>query len=191
MGNRRHTKAVILIGYRGSGKTSVGERLAAHLGRPFFDTDALVEKRARLSIDAIVSTMGWTPFRKLEKQVIESVSGKSNRVIATGGGAVMDPANVGFLKRNGRIFWLKADAQTLRQRMEKDQVAGKDRPSLTGIDPLKEIQALLSQREPVYQRICDVMIETEGYSVWDVTKRILNILEDAPQGRNHGGKHFR
>lgn len=185
------TKAIILIGYRGSGKTSVGKRLAAQLGRPFFDTDALVEEQARLSIDAIVSTMGWSPFRKLEKQVIESLSGKSNCVIATGGGAVMDHDNVGFLKRNGRIFWLKAEAQTLRQRMEKDRGAGKDRPSLTGKDSLKEIQAVLSQREPVYQAICDFMIETAGYSVWDVAKKILNVLDDTPQRRDHGGKHFR
>ena len=169
----------------------MGERLAAELGRPFFDTDALVEKQARMSIDAIVSRMGWTHFRELEKQVIESVSGKSNRVIATGGGAVMDPDNVGYLKRNGWIFWLKAEAQVLRQRIEKDQGAGKNRPSLTGKDPLKEIQAVLVQRDPVYQQICDFTIDTEEYSVRDVAMRILNGLGDARQGRYHGGKHFR
>ena len=169
----------------------MGQRLAAELGRPFFDTDALVEKQARMSIDAIVSRMGWTHFRKLEKQVIESVSGKSNRVIATGGGAVIDPDNVVYLKRNGWIFWLKADAQILRQRIEKDQGAGKNRPSLTGKDPLKEIQAVLVQRDPVYQQICDFMIDTEEYSVRDVAMRILNGLGDARQGRDYGGKHFR
>jgi shikimate kinase len=187
LGNKIHSKAIILIGYRGSGKTSVGERVAAELDRPFFDTDALVEKQARMPIEAIVSKMGWTHFREREKQVIESVSGKPNRVIATGGGAVMDPANVVYLKRNGWIFWLRAEAQILRQRIAKDQDAGKDRPSLTGTDPLKEIQAVLAQRDPVYQQICDFVIDTEGYSVRDVAVRILNGLGDARQGRNHGG----
>jgi shikimate kinase len=178
LGNRLHNKAIILIGYRGSGKTSVGKRLSAELGRPFFDTDALVEKQARMSIDVIVSRMGWSHFRELEKQVIESVTGKSNRIIATGGGAVMDPTNVGYLKRNGWIFWLKAEAQILRQRIEKDQGAGTVRPSLTGQDPLKEIQAVLVQRHPVYQQVCDFMIDTEGYSVRDVAMRILNSFGD-------------
>lgn len=161
------------------------------LGRPFYDTDTLVEKRARKSIHAIVSSMGWPHFRDLEKQVIASLSGKPDCVIATGGGAIMDPANVGYLKRKGWIFWLRADAQTLRQRVKTDQCAGKDRPSLTGKDPLKEIQAVLLQREPVYQKICDVVIDTEGSTIWNVVMRILQVLGGGQEGRNHGGKHFR
>ena len=186
-----NSKTIILIGYRGSGKTSVGKDVAAKLRRPFFDTDALVEKQAGMPIDIIVSQMGWAPFRELEKQVIASVSGKPNHVIATGGGAVMDPANVDNLKRSGWIFWLKAGARTLRQRMEKDQGAGKGRPSLTGRDPLKEVQALLKQREPVYRKICDFVLDTEGCSVRDVADSILGLLRDAVKGRDHGRKHFR
>jgi len=191
LGNMCNSKAVILIGYRGSGKTSVGQRLASELGRPFFDTDALVEKQAGMPIDAIVSQMGWAHFRELEKQVIASVSGKPNRVVATGGGAVMDPANVGCLKRNGWIVWLKAGARILRQRIEKDQGEGMSRPSLTGEDPLKEIQAVLEQREPVYQKICDFVLDTDGSAVLDVAESILDVLRDGPQGRDHGRKHFR
>ena len=130
---------IVLIGYRCSGKTTAGKALARQLRRGFLDTDALIERRAGCSIEEIVSKEGWDHFRKLEKRVVRETSSLDHKVIATGGGAVVDEENVKNLKRNGWIVWLDGTPEVLRKRMVQEERSGRGRPSLTGLDPLEEI----------------------------------------------------
>jgi shikimate kinase len=177
---------VVLIGYRCSGKTSVGQILSQRLKRNFVDTDVLIEGHTRCSIEEIVSRHGWAGFRDMERTVIEEVSGKDNLIIAPGGGAVMDRRNVRDLKRNGWIVWLRGSLEDLLGRMNEEMEAGKIRPSLTGTDPREEIAPLLRIREPVYGAVADMTVETSGLEVREVAERIQRALRKHSERMSHG-----
>ena len=170
---------IVLIGYRCSGKTAVGKILARELGRDFQDTDALIEENTGSSIETIISEDGWDHFRNIERRQIERVSKKDNLVISTGGGVVMDKENVKNLKRNGWLVWLNGKADILKERMEREQISGKFRPSLTGTDPLDEIKQALSVRIPLYQKTADLVVNTSALSLQEVA---ASIIKDIPQG---------
>jgi shikimate kinase len=155
-----NNRNIVLVGYRCSGKTSVGKHLALELGRKFFDTDAWIEKKAECSIETIVSRHGWECFRRIEKELIRDLSRGIELVIATGGGVVMDEENVVNLKRRGFIVWLNVKAELLKKRMVRDQRSGKFRPPLTGSDPLEEIMRVLSFRAPYYEKASDLIVDT-------------------------------
>jgi shikimate kinase len=167
---------IVLIGYRCSGKTAVGEILAHELRMDFFDTDALIEERARCSIEALVSTRGWDHFREIEKGLVQDLSTGDNLVIATGGGVVMDEGNVKDLKKNSLIVWLNGRPDVLKDRMDKDQRSGKSRPSLTGSDPLEEIEQVLSIRNPLYKQAGDLILDTSELSISEAAALIMNNL---------------
>ena len=122
---------IVFIGYRGSGKSTVGRRLAARMRRRFVDTDDLIESKEG-QIRDIVKSHGWDYFRAVEKRIIEEISKEDKLVIALGGGAVLDIDNVRVLKKNGFIIWLKADQQTLLKRIDEDPETNTRRPTLTG-----------------------------------------------------------
>jgi shikimate kinase len=164
---------VVLIGYRCSGKTEVGLSLAKKMNRSFLDTDVLIEERCGSPIEAMVASKGWGFFRECERLVVAELSHTSPLVIATGGGVVLDGDNVTNLNRNGWLVWLKAPAKVLRERMAGDRRQGKDRPSLTDQDPLGEIEAVLKQREPIYQKASDWAVDTAGRSIAEITDLIL------------------
>jgi shikimate kinase len=165
---------VVLIGYRCSGKTEVGQSLAEKMNRPFLDTDVLIEQRSGSTIEAMVAAGGWDRFRDCERLVVAEVSQKSPLVIATGGGVVLDGDNVRNLKRKGWLVWLKAPANVLRDRMSRDRYRGKGRPSLTDAGPLDEIEAVLKQREPLYEKASDWAVDTAELSIVEVTSWILD-----------------
>jgi shikimate kinase len=169
---------IVLVGYRCSGKTVVGRILARELGRAFLDTDALIEERSGRSIETMISTKGWDQFRVTEKRLVEEVSRRNNLVIATGGGIVMDEENVKNLKQNGWVVWLKGKPEVLRERMAKEQGAGRTRPSLTGADPLEEIKEVLSIRKPFYERAGDLVVDTSSLSIGDAATLIINNLPE-------------
>src|SRR5262245_58779971 len=104
---------IVLIGYRGTGKSSVGKVLAARLGIALVSTDAEIAKRAGQSIPDIVAQHGWEHFRDLESEVCRDLAGADQLVLDTGGGAILRPENVEMLKRNGRLFWLTASVRTI------------------------------------------------------------------------------
>ena len=166
-------KNIVLIGYRCSGKTSVGNIVAKRLARSFLDTDAMIEDRADLTIEEIISRNGWERFRDIERKVIREVSGREGLVIATGGGVVTDEENVLNLKKTGFIVWLKGDVGVLKTRMEKDDETGKKRPSLTGADPMEEIRKVLDVRNPLYRKAGDLAIDTTALSIQQVAEMIL------------------
>ncbi len=164
---------IVLIGYRCSGKTSSGKALAEKMKRDLKDIDTVIEERTGRPIGELVAEKGWGYFRSLEKDVVREVSGMDNLIIAAGGGVVMDGENVGNLKRNGFVIWLKADVKTLEERMKKEQEAGAARPSLTGKDPVEEVRGVLDLRNPLYEGAADVVIETDGIPLETVAEEII------------------
>jgi shikimate kinase len=172
---------IVLIGYRCSGKTAVGQILANKLRRDFVDTDILIEEYAGCSIETMISRSGWHHFREIEKKLIKAVTAKNNQVIATGGGAVMDAGNVKCLKRNAWIVWLNGTPEVFAQRMAKDQAEGKARPSLTGADAIKEIAEVLADRRSFYEQTGNFQIDTSTLSIREAVNLIVrNLPEKAP-----------
>ncbi|MDE3117470.1 MAG: shikimate kinase [Nitrospirota bacterium] len=161
---------IVLIGYRGTGKSSVGKVLAERLGRRLISTDAEVVRRAGLSIPEIVKQSGWDHFRDLESEVCQDLAGQDGLIIDTGGGAVLRPQNVARLKTNGTLFWLTADVATIAARIGGDS----QRPSLTGSKSfLEEIDDVLRERTPIYAAAADHVVATDGRSLADVVATIL------------------
>jgi shikimate kinase len=164
---------VVLIGYRGTGKSTVGKAVAARLGRRIVSTDKEIVRRARLPIPAIVAAHGWDYFRDLESTVCRELAGQDNLVIDTGGGAILREANVEVFKRNGRLIWLTASVETIAARIGGDT----QRPSLTGIKShVDEIRDVLSERTPKYQAAADVTIATDGRSIEELASTIVQFF---------------
>lgn len=166
---------IVLIGYRGTGKSAVGRLLADRLDLDFYDTDELVEKRGGQSIQEMVAAKSWEFFREREKDVIRELSGIDAAVIATGGGAVLDPENIILLKRKGRLIWLDADAQTVIVRMQADTNNEQRRPSLTGSEPADETVAVMAARAPLYRVAADLCVDTSGKSLDEIVDEICSI----------------
>ena len=161
---------IVLIGYRGVGKSAVGRVLAQRLRRQLVSTDAEVVKRAGLSIPKIVEQQGWEHFRDLESAVCLDLAGRDDLIIDTGGGAILRPQNVEVLKQNGRFWWLTAGVETIGRRIGHDS----QRPSLTGARSfVDEIAEVLAERLPKYQAAADWTIATEDLTVNQVVERIL------------------
>ncbi|WP_342770477.1 MULTISPECIES: shikimate dehydrogenase [unclassified Methanoculleus] len=145
---------VVLTGFRGTGKTSVGRVLADRLGLPLYDTDALVERRAGMPVREVFRRHGEAHFRALEREVIASLR-TAEGVISTGGGAVLDPANVADLRWHGTVFLLAAAPEVCHRR-----IAGSDRPGLTDLPPAEEVRTLLARRKDAYLGAADACIDT-------------------------------
>jgi shikimate kinase len=177
---------IVLIGYRGTGKTVVGKRIADRLARPFFDSDPLVEERGRMTIAQMVENQGWPFFRKLEKAVIEELSEKTSSVIATGGGAVMDEDNAARLKQTGALVLLEADPEVLLQRIFADEASAGKRPPLSDGNDYEELQTLLAERTPVYRKLAQLSVNTTDLSPDDVAARIVNNLKNLGLQTNEG-----
>jgi shikimate kinase len=139
---------LVLVGLMASGKTTVGRVLAQTLARPFIDTDAAVVAAAGKPISAIFAEEGEAGFRAREAAAIAEVAARSDVVIATGGGAVLNPANREVLRRTGLVFWLDVPPAELFARAGRDGV--QQRPLLAGDDPLGRLTALAESRAPVY-----------------------------------------
>lgn len=161
---------VVLIGYRGTGKSTVAKVLAARLGRAVVSTDAEIVKRAAQSVPDIVAQHGWDHFRNLETDVCRDVAGRDGLVIDTGGGAILRPQNAEALKKTGRLFWLRASVDTIASRIGGDT----QRPSLTGTKSfIEEIQDVLSERTPQYEAAADHVIDTDRRTIDHIVDDIL------------------
>ncbi len=169
---------IILIGYRGSGKSTVGRRLAARLKLRFVDTDDLIEEHQGIPISEIVKSHGWGHFRKLENSTIEEISKEDGLIIAPGGGSVLDTDNIKALRKNGFIIWLKADKPTLLKRINQDPGTNTRRPTLTGKGASEEIKEVMSLREPIYERVSEIQIDTSVIDVETVVERLSAIVDE-------------
>jgi shikimate kinase len=177
---------IVLIGYRCSGKTTVGRLLANRTGKVFRDTDRMVEESTGTSIEDLVASGGWKPFRALEKQAVQAVSAQDNQVIAVGGGAILDEENVRNLVQGAFVVWLDGIPEVLRGRMEREQRLGKIRPSLTGEDPLKEIQMVLEIRRPLYEKVSAWRVDTSALGPAETATIIIEALSEKEEMRFHG-----
>ena len=165
---------LILIGYRGTGKSTVGKVLAKRLDRELISTDKEIVKRAGRSIPEIVQEKGWEYFRDLESDVCRDLAGRDNLVIDTGGGAILRQGNVEALKRNGTLFWLTASVETIAGRIGGDT----QRPSLTGAKSfIEEIEEVLRERTPKYQAAADHVLSTDGRSIQQLASTILGLFD--------------
>ena len=167
---------IILIGYRGTGKTSVGRKLAEKLKAPFYDTDQMIVDHIGKTIKQWVEEKGWESFRQEEKAVIRAISSLDFGIIALGGGAVMDPENRDVLRQKGLIVWLTADIQTIMERMKADPRNQYNRPALSEKDWETEIQEVLTQRIPVYRRLADFSIDTDGKTMEEVAEELVALI---------------
>lgn len=171
---------ITLIGYRGSGKSSVAVPLADRLGWTAVDADAEIEGRAGQSIREIFAERGEAGFRELERMVLSDLLREERLVIAAGGGAVLDRRTRREMRRAGPVVWLQADVETLQARMEGDRTTADRRPALTSTGGLQEIERLLAEREPLYRECATLTVETGGRSVAEVVDEILRRAGFAP-----------
>ncbi|MBN2563443.1 MAG: shikimate kinase [Phycisphaerae bacterium] len=153
---------LILVGYRGSGKSTVGSFLAKRLGWTFVDLDALVVQRAGRTVAQIFAQEGEAGFRRRERDTWLSIRKSNRQVIALGGGALTDPDIRAKVKRIGKVVWLRAPAAVLWSRINQDVQSPDTRPDLTRGGGLTEIEALLKHREPLYRRAADQVVDTVG-----------------------------
>ncbi len=188
-GARSTERHVILIGYRGSGKTVVGRLLAGELSRPHVDTDLLIEDREGRTIAAIFEQDGEPYFRKIESEVIDGLAPDTPVVISMGGGAVISEHNRKRLKGLGVVVWLRAAPEELYRRVVADRKSAVSRPPLIPADALTEVRMLLAQRGGWYEELADVEIDTTGKSPVEVTQMILRQLE--PRVRRGGPQPVR
>ena len=166
-------KIIVLAGFMGTGKTTVGKELAGKLNLEFVDLDSVIERREGKKISKIFEEDGETYFRQLEKQVVKDCSEGGPRVLATGGGAIIDPENLEALKSNGVVILLEADTETIIKRTKDDTY----RPLLLVQDPKKRIEELLESRRSFYNK-ADYKIDTSAMGVNEVVNQILGILAD-------------
>ena len=177
--NRRN---VILIGARGSGKTTVGRRLAGRLGWSFVDTDEQIVSAVGMPIREFFEQEGEPAFRRHERAAIaRAVRGRA-QVIAVGGGAVLDAANRAALRKAGVCIWLAAPATVLWRRIRADRRTARTRPPLTAHRGLAEVRHLLAERRPLYAALAQHVVQTGRRSIADVVRAVLTALaEDGVQ----------
>jgi len=161
---------IYLVGFMGTGKTTVGRELAAKKKWQFADIDDLIELREKSLIRDIFSKKGEPYFRKVERQVLKGASGEKNFVFSCGGGIVIDPENIKIMKKTGKVICLAARPEVILKRT----ASCCDRPLLNVKDPKKQIKLLLNMRAPYYAR-ADKVIDTSKLSVKQVVARIIRI----------------
>ncbi len=167
---------IVLCGMMGVGKSSVGIRIAELTGRRWYDTDIVItDRHGRIS--DIFEYYGETHFRSLETGVVRELADKDGLVISTGGGLVLKPENNELLKRNGKIVFLRATFETLLARVRADDA----RPLLKDTGKTAErLLELLSERLPVYEAVADCIVDTDGKSVDEVAREILEKVGQTP-----------
>lgn len=165
-------RAIVLVGLMGAGKSTVGRRLAGELGLAFHDADHEIEKAAGCSISDFFERFGEPAFREGERRVIARLLSGPRHVLATGGGAFMDPATRAIIRRLGISVWLKADIDLLMARVLKRPT----RPLLKTADPRATMERLMKERYPVYAE-ADVTIESSGGPHETVVQRIVAELK--------------
>lgn len=167
--------SIALIGFMGTGKTTVGRALADRLGKDFIETDALIEAKAGKSIPEIFADCGEIGFRELEIGVVKEISGRKSVVIACGGGIVLNRINIDRLRQESVIVCLTASPSVVLRRTSSD--AG-SRPLLAVADRLEQIRELLRFRRPFYERSADIAVNTSKIGIGTVIQRIIEKLEE-------------
>ena len=167
---------LVLIGYRGTGKSTIGRLLAAELGMPWISLDAEIVSRAGLSIPEIVKRHSWDWFRDREEEVVRDLAAKDCQVLDTGGGVILRPVNEARLKANGLLFLLESTVPDIVQRIGSDT----QRPSLTGARSFTdEVTEVLAIRQPIYRKAADHVIDTSRIGPEEAARMIAETFRNA------------
>ena len=160
---------IVLIGYRGTGKSSVARILAARTKWPVVSTDLEIIRKAGMPVPEIIRKRGWDYFRDVESEICKQVGKKDRTIIDTGGGAVLRKENVESLRQRGRMFWLTAEVTTVMKRIKNNS----DRPSLTEKKSyVEEVEEVLNERLPLYKAAADHVIPTDDRTMEEVANEI-------------------
>lgn len=164
---------IALIGFRATGKTTVGRILARELGLLFIDMDQHLSASAGREISCWVRLEGWASFRRAESELLRVLGTRTGLVVATGGGIILDPENRRALKEKFHTIWLNASPGTIQARMSADPHTGAMRPPLSDLPPDEEIEKTLSERNPLYSATALIEIDAEGKSPEEIARHIL------------------
>jgi shikimate kinase len=174
-----------LIGYRGTGKSTVAAAVARRLGCAWHDADHVLEEQVGCSIARLVRDRGEACFRDEESAVLARLLADPEGVLATGGGVVLKQENRALLRAHGRpVVWLTASADVIRSRLAADPNTADRRPALSGIDPLAEVAQALEAREPLYRECADATFDAASLAPEDIASRIVAWLHTS--GRSTG-----
>jgi shikimate kinase len=173
---------LILIGYRGCGKSTVGQLLAQQLNWEHLDSDAQVASRAGKSIRRIFAEDGQAAFRQLEAEAVAQLVRRPRSVVSLGGGAVLRADNRRAIAACGSVIWLRARPETLAERILNDPATPAQRPDLSAAGGREEIDQLLAERTPLYRQCASLVVDTDGRSPAEVTAQILRELGGQPHG---------
>lgn len=163
---------IILIGFMGVGKSEVGKLLASRLGLSFTDCDALIEKQEGQAISSIFSSRGEDHFRDLENRLLQSLAGRDGLLLSTGGGMVLREENVKLLKKMGPLVLLTARQEVILKRLKDTD----DRPLLQG-DKEQNIKEILSKRDPIYNSVADLKVDTSDLTPEKAVEEIVKWLK--------------
>lgn len=169
---------VFLVGMMGAGKTTLGRSLAQRLGREFIDTDKVLVERTGVPVATIFEIEGEDGFRRREAAVIAELAQGDDRVIATGGGAILAPENRQVMRANGTVVYLRARLEHLWERTRHDAT----RPLLATPDPRATLAMLLEQREPLYHEAAHLVVDTGSQSASRLVSRVAAALRGHPAG---------
>jgi shikimate kinase len=171
---------LVLVGFMGSGKSSVGREIARRWGLRFFDTDTIIRQRYRKSIPDIFASFGEPVFRDEENKALQDLQTSHHTVIATGGGIVLQPRNHSLLRSLGLVIWLTASEEIIWERVSRNQ----NRPLLRTKDPRTTISNLMSTRYPLYGSVSDITVETSGLTHQEVADRAIAAINVWSTSRN-------
>lgn len=176
---------IFLVGPMGSGKTTVGRRVAHNLGLDFFDCDEEIEKRTGASVNLIFDIEGEAGFRAREAKLLAQLAGQKGALIATGGGSILDPSSRDLMKTCGLVVWLQTSVDQQIRRLEHD----KKRPLLQAPDRRARLEALAGERDPLYREVADIVFKSANRHSNVMAAELTSVLRDHLGRSSHGCQH--
>lgn len=169
-------KNVVLVGFMGCGKTTIGKKLAKACGYEFIDMDVEIERRENMKITEIFEKFGEAAFRSMETELCKQLSQREGCVIATGGGVIKNEENMRLLKINGSVLYIKASPEHIYKNVKNDS----SRPLLKGGDRLERIKTLMEERRPMYEGRSDITVDITGMGA----QRAAALIKETLEGEN-------
>jgi len=176
---------VFLIGPMGSGKTTIGHRLAGKLGLSFYDSDHEIEAHTGASVNLIFDIEGEAGFRKRESRMLRELAARKGVLIATGGGAVLSSSNRSLLRNSGTVVYLQTSVQQQLDRLKRDRT----RPLLQSQDKKEKLTKLASERNPLYEELADLVVPARDRNIDSTVNQIAQAIRDYQQGSPVGRQH--
>lgn len=165
-------KNIVLIGFMGTGKTTIGKALAQRLNRTFVDTDLCIEEKSKLNIAEIFALYGEKGFRQMEERIIIQVSKQQEAVISTGGGIVLNEDNISRLREKGKLYLLNGNIETIISNLK---TSTSNRPLLNNEDLTMKVEELLSFRRGLYHSSADIIVDINKKSITSIVDEILEL----------------